>query len=168
VEDISMRFIPDPSPTEGFTDNAGFQRKVEQLSSSLSALPIRATSTYTPNEIRQGVARGRHLRAEAIGATLTNLARWLTGRVRRAADRLRRRHIRRVAQRQLMALNNHVLRDVGLPRSEIPAVAERLANCAPSTGTAIVDARRLRPCTVLPVACGSASGAANDAKPAAA
>lgn len=163
-----MRFIPDPSPTERFTDNPGFQRKVEQLSSSLSGLPIRATSTYTPDEVRRGVARGRRLRAEAIGATLANLARSVTVLARRTTHRLRRRHIRRVTQRQLMALDNHVLRDVGLPRSEIPAVAERLASCASSAGTAVVDPRRLRPCTVRPVASGSASRAANDGKPAAA
>ena len=44
---------------------------------------------------------------------------------------LRRRHTRNVTIRELSALSNWQLRDLGITRGEIPSLVDRLANGAP-------------------------------------
>ncbi len=46
--------------------------------------------------------------------------------IAQGAEALRRWHRRRVAYRALMALNDHLLQDIGLDRAQIPAAVDGL------------------------------------------
>ncbi len=65
---------------------------------------------------------GRALRAQA----LRRLVRGIVGIIAQGAEALRRGHRRRVAYRALMALNDHLLHDIGLHRAQIPAAVDGL------------------------------------------
>ena len=65
---------------------------------------------------------GRALRAQA----LRRLVRGIVRIIAQGAEALRRWHRRRVAYRALMALNDHLLHDIGLPRAQIPAAVDGL------------------------------------------
>ena len=65
---------------------------------------------------------GRALRAQA----LRRLVRGIVGIIAQGAEALRRWHRRRVAYRALMALNDHLLQDIGLDRAQIPAAVDGL------------------------------------------
>lgn len=84
---------------------------------------------------RPHIARGRSARAKAISAALTSaakgvwtLSRWAgrgLGRAGRAvASGVIRSHRRRVAIRQLQALDDRLLKDIGVSRGQIPLVVE--------------------------------------------
>ena len=59
-------------------------------------------------------------RAQAV----RRLVRGIVGIIAQGAEALRRWHRRRVAYRALMALNDHLLRDIGLDRAQIPAAVD--------------------------------------------
>ena len=63
---------------------------------------------------------GRALRAQA----LRRLVRGIVGIIAQGAEALRRWHRRRVTYRALMALNDHLLQDIGLRRDQIPAAVD--------------------------------------------
>ncbi len=65
---------------------------------------------------------GRELRAQAV----RRLVRGIVGIIAQGAEALRRWHRRRVAYRALMALDDRLLRDIGLRRDQIPAAVEGL------------------------------------------
>ncbi len=69
---------------------------------------------------------GRALRAQAVQQALRRLVRGIVGIIAQGAEALRRWHRRRVAYRALMALNDHLLHDIGLHRAQIPAAVDGL------------------------------------------
>ena len=52
------------------------------------------------------------------------LVRGIVGIIAQGAEALRRWHRRRVTYRALMALNDHLLQDIGLRRDQIPAAVD--------------------------------------------
>lgn len=92
-----------------------------------------------PGTYRTHVARGRSARAKVISAALTGaatgvwtFARWAAGGLGRAGRTIVsgviQDHRRRVAIRQLHALDYRLLKDIGISRGQIPLVVEgRLA-----------------------------------------
>jgi len=84
---------------------------------------------------RPHIARGRSARAKVISAALTGaaasvwtLTRWAARGLGRAGrtvvSGLIRSHRRRVAIRQLHALDDRMLKDIGVSRGQIPLVVE--------------------------------------------
>ncbi len=69
---------------------------------------------------------GRALRAQAVRQALRGLIRGSVGAVRQGAEALRRWHLRRVTYRELMALDDRLLHDIGLRRDQIPAAVKGL------------------------------------------
>ena len=59
-------------------------------------------------------------RAQAV----RRLVRGIVGIIAQGAEALRRWHRRRVTYRALMALNDHLLQDIGLRRDQIPAAVD--------------------------------------------
>ncbi len=55
---------------------------------------------------------------------LRRLVRGIVGIIAQGAEALQRWHRRRVAYRALMALNDHLLQDIGLHRAQIPAAVD--------------------------------------------
>ncbi len=69
---------------------------------------------------------GRELHAQAVPQALSRLVRGIVGIIAQGAEALRRWYRRRVAYRALMALNDHLLHDIGLHRAQIPAAVDGL------------------------------------------
>ncbi len=65
-------------------------------------------------------------RAQAVRQALGGLIRGIVGAVRQGAEALQRWHRRRVTYRELMALDDRLLRDIGLRRDQIPAAVDGL------------------------------------------
>ncbi len=65
-------------------------------------------------------------RAQAVRQALRGLIRGSVGAVRHGAEALQRWHRRRVGYRELMALDDRLLRDIGLRRDQIPAAVDGL------------------------------------------
>ncbi|MFQ6019095.1 MAG: DUF1127 domain-containing protein [Kiloniellaceae bacterium] len=65
--------------------------------------------------------------------------------VRSAADAILRWHKRRIAIRELMALDDGILRDIGMRRDDIYSVANARSNSLPRTpaGTPLPEARTM-------------------------
>ena len=100
----------------------------------------------TMDELHQYQLLGRRLQARALAAALTGLARALVWPVRRLVAGFRRAHREGVAIRQLGALDDHLLADIGLSRSQIPAaVAGLLDRPAEPTPAAPVATLTPRP-----------------------
>ena len=80
--------------------------------------------------------------------------RGIVGIIAQGTETLRRWHRRRVAYRALMALNDHLLHDIGLHRAQIPAAVEESLWNQPGPAEAYVATVAGRP-----------SDAANDDRP---
>jgi uncharacterized protein YjiS (DUF1127 family) len=103
-----------------------YQRKQERFANNI-------TSVSRESELEHYIAKGRLLRAQTVAALLTaganGIARLLQSGFsagirlgRRATRWLAREHQRRVGLRALMALDDHLLKDIGLSRSEVHAM----------------------------------------------
>ncbi len=97
---------------------------------------------------------GRALHPQAVRQALRGLIRGIVGAVRQGAEALQRWHRRRVTYRELMALDDRLLRDIGLRRDQIPAAVEESLWNQPGPAEAYVA-------TVA----GRQSDAANDDRP---
>ncbi len=100
---------------------------------------------------------GRALRAQVGRQALRGLIRGIVGAVRQGAEALQRWHLRRVGYRALMALDDRLLRDIGLRRDQIPAaVAGLLRNESNPVA---------KPQAYVATVAGRPSDAANDDRP---
>lgn len=72
------------------------------------------------SQIERYVARAHCLHARAIGDSVAHLFRWLAT----LARRLRQAMARRAAYRALSNLDTHQLRDMGLSRADLDAIAD--------------------------------------------
>ncbi len=97
-------------------------------------------------------------RAQAVRQALRGLIRGIVGAVRQGAEALQRSHRRRVAYRELMALDDRLLRDIGLHRDQIPAAVE-------VGGRPWLIPQRLQPQPYVATVAGRQSDAANDDRP---
>lgn len=111
------------------------------------------TSVARDTDLEHYIARGRLLRAQAVAALLiagaTGVARLLHLGLsasielgRRAVRWLAREHQRRVGLRALMALDDHMLKDIGLSRGEIHAMVNGVFH-APEAGRSEQRAKAL-------------------------
>ncbi|BBK44243.1 hypothetical protein STVA_42630 [Allostella vacuolata] len=105
--------------------------------------------------IQEIEAQARQMRAEQFGRTMSAIARLALAAPRKIGAALRTWSTQRQAYDELMALDDRQLRDMGLARSEIPAVV---------AGTFAPDSFRVE---ALPAVDGAAAGAnTNERKPA--
>ena len=107
----------------------------------------------TMMSIQEVEAKARQLRAEAFGRTLSAIGRLLFAAPRKIGRSLAAWTEQRRAYEELMGLDDRQLRDMGLARSEIPAVV---------AGTFAPDSFRVEP--KVPSAAGANT---NEHKPAA-
>lgn len=81
----------------------------------------------TMDELHQYQLLGRQLQARAMGQALASLARALSWPFRKLARAQRRLGREAAAIRQLRALDDHLLRDIGISRDAIPHAVAGLA-----------------------------------------
>ncbi|WP_374441532.1 RSP_7527 family protein [Stella sp.] len=86
--------------------------------------------------IQEVEAKARQMRAEMVGRTLSGVGAFLVAAPRKIARSLAAWNDQRRAYDELMALDDRQLRDMGLARSEIPAVV---------AGTFAPDSYRVEP-----------------------
>ncbi len=105
------------------TQDSAFERRLSLVGQSFTGFDW-GTRPALSHEVY--AETGRELRAQAVRQALRGLIRGSVGAVRQGAEALRRWHRRRVAYRALMALNDHLLHDIGLHRAQIPAAVDGL------------------------------------------
>lgn len=124
-----------------------YQRRQERFANNI-------TSVAREGELEHYIAKGRLLRAQTVAAALTagaaGIARLLHSGLsagirlgRRATSWLAHEHQRRVGLRALMALDDHLLKDIGLSRSEIHAMVNGVFR-SPEAGQSRERAETLR------------------------
>ena len=89
-----------------------------------------ANQQITDIDVALAVDQAHRLRAVALAA-----------HIQAAIDFMRRQHLAFATKRTLNSLSDHILRDIGIERSEIPGIARRLARgeaAAPSVVTPAV------------------------------
>lgn len=74
--------------------------------------------------IERYIARAHCLHARAIGDSLIATYRWLATSLRQCQRRIAERVARRAAFRALSRLDHHQLRDMGLSRADLDAIAD--------------------------------------------
>ncbi len=102
------------------------ERRLSLVGQSFTGSNSGTRPALSHDVIKHYVNTGRELRAQTVRQALRGLIRGSVGAVRHGAETLRRWHRRRVAYRALMALNDHLLRDIGLHRAQIPAAVDGL------------------------------------------
>ena len=123
-----------PGPARG---DPAFDRRVAFLAQSLTGIDWATRPTLSPDDIQRYVEKGRRLRAEALASLLrrgaTSLAHVIHRGLRAAIDAGRalagvivRAHKRRGAIRELMALDDRTLKDIGVRHDDIYSVVEEL------------------------------------------
>jgi uncharacterized protein YjiS (DUF1127 family) len=88
------------------------------------------------SEFQRYQLRGRQLQARAMASALLGLARALAWPFRKLARAYRRARVQATATRQLRAMDDHLLRDIGLRREDIPAAVAGLMSRPASTDPA--------------------------------
>ncbi len=107
------------------------------------------------HEVIEHYARtGRALRAQAVRQALRGLIRGIVDAVQQGTEALQRWHRRRVTYRELLALNDHLLHDIGLHRDQIPAAVEESLRNEPGPAA--------KPQAYVATVAGRQSDAAND------
>ena len=76
-------------------------------------------------------------------ATFNTIERAIAATLRGFFEVLRRVHRRRKTYRELSRLDDRMLKDIGLSRSEIGGVAQTLAEESPEVGLTIADIRQI-------------------------
>lgn len=105
---------------------------------------LSASSSRPPREVEDPVdwtLRGRRLQARAMGDALVKSGHALGRLVAGVWNALTRRHREREAIRALSALDDHLLRDIGIRRSEIPLVVRGHIRAQPLGAAAEVPGR---------------------------
>lgn len=137
--------------------DSAFERRLSLVGQSFTGFDWGTRQPFSHNVIRHHVNTGRELRAQAVRQALRGLIRGILDAVRQGAEALQRWHLRRVTYRELMALNDHLLHDIGLHRDQIPAAVEGLLRN---------EANRVaEPQAYVATVAGRRSDAANDDRP---
>ncbi|MFQ6022176.1 MAG: DUF1127 domain-containing protein [Acidiferrobacterales bacterium] len=138
-----------------------FDRRVSFLAEAFTGMAWDGPS-LSHAETARYVKQGHTLRSAAFHAALSaaagrigDLIRWLRKSGRTVADAIARERERRATIRTLRALNDHILHDIGLHRSEIPTVVEQLFDKASAT-------RATHPTETVVTTRNAAGAAAND------
>ncbi len=107
------------------TDPA-FERRLSVLGQSFTGFDWGTRPALSHEVIEYHAKTGRALHARTVRQALRGLIRGSVGAVRHGTETLQRWHRRRVAYGELMALNDHLLHDIGLHRAQIPAAVDGL------------------------------------------
>lgn len=121
--------------------------KSELIQSRHGAPPAaaRAAAPLSRAELEYYRRRAHYLRSAAFGRTLKSVASALAGAYRAVYQALKRSRDRRRAERELRQLDNRTLSDIGIERSHIPFVVDRLLERRKAGG----NARKAYPLRVL-------------------
>ncbi len=110
-------------------EDPALERRLTRIESTFRAgvqSPFFATDYIN---LRRHIARGRKLQGQAMATGAKHLA---------AAVKCWWKEARTL--RELRRLDDHLLKDIGILRAEIPVVAHRLAHAAPSAAKALPEA----------------------------
>ncbi len=105
--------------------NTGFDRGLSLLSQGLTGYDWAPRPNLDHGTVKHYTKVGRQLRAQAFQRALRRLAKRTVGTIRWAVEAVQHRRLRRASIRELSALTDHQLKDIGLLRAEIPAVVDK-------------------------------------------
>lgn len=126
----------------------GVQRRVRLLVDGGDRGGVVPGTNITLSEFQRYQLRGRQLQARAMAKALMELGRAVAWPLRRLARALGRWHAHAAAARQLNAMDDHLLRDIGIRREQIPAAVAGLmsrqasADAGPAPGVRQPDCRQ--------------------------
>jgi uncharacterized protein YjiS (DUF1127 family) len=106
--------------------NTGFDRGLSLLSQGLTGYDWAPRRDLNHGAVKHYTKVGRQLRAQAFGQALRGLSQAIVGAFGRAARAFQHGRVRRASIRELSALSDHQLKDIGLFRAEIPAAVDKL------------------------------------------
>jgi len=109
----------------------------EVFNGSYSAEELRRHEQWARRQRADMVARLFNAAGRGLVRALVGGARLVGGRLRAAYRAWLRRQQRRAAIRELNALNDHILKDIGMTRGDIPEVVEGMLSRRPETRTAL-------------------------------
>jgi uncharacterized protein YjiS (DUF1127 family) len=95
-------------------------------------------------ELQKHLRKASEARAATIYAAWKAIVRAVADPVRAVVELIRRANRVRATYRELSALSDHRLRDIGLSRSEISSVADMVAAASPEVGLTLADLRHAR------------------------
>ena len=146
-----MNVQPNQVPSGTTLLGPGVERRVATIVRRGEDAHLVPGTHVTMDELHRYQLLGRRLQARATAAALAGLARALVWPVRRLVAGFRRARREGVAIRQLGALDDHLLADIGLSRSQIPAAVagllDRPAAPAPAAPVATLTPRSGRTAT---------------------
>jgi uncharacterized protein YjiS (DUF1127 family) len=91
------------------------------------------------SEFQRYQLRGRQLQARAMASAIVGLAGAVAWPFKKLASAYRRARMRATASTQLRAMDDHLLRDIGLRREDIPtAVAGLMSRQTPARAATVV------------------------------
>lgn len=101
-------------------------RRVARLSVTPSGMDWSGNHASPEQSMDEHLREGRRLRARAQANVLRNLVRGVTRTVRGLTERLQQARAHHRARDQLLAMDPHLLRDIGIERYQIEAVVTGL------------------------------------------
>ena len=145
-----------------------FDRRVAFLAQSFTGIDWETRPTLGPEDIQRYVEKGRDLRSQALASLLrrgaTSSAHVIHRGLRAAIDAGRslvkaivRAHERHATIRELMALDDRTLKDIGVRRDEIYSVVEELGKDHP-----LAPVGTTRPASQIVSTQSASADAAND------
>ncbi len=117
---------PNQTYPSSLTQDPAVERRISLVGQSYTGSDWGTRAALSHEVIEHYTQTGRALRAQAVRQALRDLIRGSVGAVRHGTETLQRWHRRRVAYGELMALNDHLLHDIGLHRAQIPAAVDGL------------------------------------------
>lgn len=105
-------------------DNAGFNRKVDFLARSFTGTDWRITDSVKPDSYYY--QKGRELGVQAEAAAFRQVKIAVSGFISKAIERVRQTHTRRTTIKDLSALTDWQLKDIGITRGQISMVVDDL------------------------------------------
>ncbi|MFQ5545656.1 MAG: DUF1127 domain-containing protein [Acidiferrobacterales bacterium] len=105
--------------------NTGFDRGLSLLSQGLTGYDWAPRRDLDHGTVKHYTKVGRQLRAQAFQRALRRLVKRTAGTITWAVEALQHRRLRRAGIRELSALTDHQLKDIGLFRAEIPAAVDK-------------------------------------------
>lgn len=105
-----------------WTGQPGVQRRISLISDAGLPADAPAQTRYAATAVEYYQRRGRRLQAIAITSALRAAGGWLRRQSGRLLADARAWRTARIAERELARLDDRLLRDIGIHRSQIPAV----------------------------------------------
>ena len=111
----------------------GVERRVTLIVDGGDRYGLVPGTNISLSEFQRYQLRGRQLQARAMAKVLIGLGKAVAWPFAKLAGAYRRSRVRAAAMRQLKAMDDHLLRDIGIRREDIPAaVAGLMSRPAPA------------------------------------